>query len=448
MRTFCRLRKLSCESRLTEAMGLIIHACRAVLISALLSFAAVLFVPGAALHAQEASTNNESDLLTEIVACLENDQEAVLSPAYIDCKPYRKGSDSLTTPPYSFDITECGKTGNSENARAERKVFDKRQLSANVIHRLMTDFKKKIGAHGIRILGAIFCEEVKIIGHELPFSLVLDESVFASGIEIRNIKIRGDVSVDGSLVFSHLKILRSQIEGSVFSDNSFITDLLITTSAIQGSVSFNASVLYGTTLFDSVSIETELSVRASALSVFMTQFSKIGGLLDLSHSEARCAYHINKSTVGYLLAKRVGFGTIGPQQGKKPIAVIWNTSDGLKKEIPIRVYNWRKEFIDSLHERSFRQKLGSNKEVSKIISKSETCINEYGRAYRTEFFVFDSTIASSLCINEFRWLTFNQPSLGDYAGLSKDEDYDKYLKGVIAIDGNTVGNNLIIDLRT
>ena len=87
MRTFCRLRKLSCESRLTEAMGLIIHACRAVLISALLSFAAVLFVPGAALHAQEASTNNESDLLTEIVACLENDQEAVLSPAYIDCKP-------------------------------------------------------------------------------------------------------------------------------------------------------------------------------------------------------------------------------------------------------------------------------------------------------------------------------------------------------------------------
>ncbi|MFZ1886286.1 MAG: hypothetical protein WAU53_22430 [Rhodoplanes sp.] len=273
-------------------MGLIIHACRAVLISALLSFAAVLFVPGAALHAQEASTNNESDLLTEIVACLENDQEAVLSPAYIDCKPYRKGSDSLTTPPYSFDITECGKTGNSENARAERKVFDKRQLSANVIHRLMTDFKKKIGAHGIRILGAIFCEEVKIIGHELPFSLVLDESVFASGIEIRNIKIRGDVSVDGSLVFSHLKILRSQIEGSVFSDNSFITDLLITTSAIQGSVSFNASVLYGTTLFDSVSIETELSVRASALSVFMTQFSKIGGLLDLSHSEARCAYHI------------------------------------------------------------------------------------------------------------------------------------------------------------
>jgi hypothetical protein len=61
--------------------------------------------------------------------------------------------------------------------------------------------------------------------------------------------------------------------------------------------------------------------------------------------------------------------------------------------------------------------------------------------------VFDSTIKSSLCVNEFQWLAPRDP--GPYTSeefFKPRHKTDEYLRTVIAINGNTIGKNLIIDL--
>ena len=82
--------------------------------------------------------------------------------------------------------------------KSSNRPFNGRRLTAETIKTIAKNTDKKIGPHGIRILRAIFCEKVDLVGLELPFSLVLDKSVFTEGIEIRNIKMRGDLSFDDS----------------------------------------------------------------------------------------------------------------------------------------------------------------------------------------------------------------------------------------------------------
>jgi hypothetical protein len=238
---------------------------------------------------------------------------------------------------------------------------------------------------GIRIFGAIFCERVKLVGLELPFSLVLDKSVFAKGIEIRNVRVKGDVSFDSSLILDQLRIIRSHIEGTLFWDKSYIQRLQIGTSTIDSSASFTESVLLESTQIFNVAIAKEFSIRGSALSYFVAQFSTIGEILDLSHSQARCAYHINKSEIGYLVARKAGFGTVEPPAGPEKIP---------------RYYVWREDLFSPPVEAIL-----SIPEMQKTVPKKESCINQSsGLPYRAEFFVFDSNIKSSLCVSEFPWL--------------------------------------------
>lgn len=365
-------------------------------------------------------------VIEQIAKCLANNQEAVLFTNTVDCVPYRKGKYHLKKnhfqAPFDFNSgRDC------PPAQAINRPFNARHLSAETIRELAKKLDPKTAPQGIRIFRAIFCDKVHIVGLELPVSLVLDNSVFNNGIEIRNLRIKGDLSVDGSLVFKQLRILRSHIEGSLFGDKAFIAKLSVSNSTVDGSASFVESILFESAQFDDVTIARELSVRASALSYFITQFSKIGGLLDLSHSEARCAYHINKSEIGFLVAKRAGFGTVVPP----PV----NSVD--KR----RYYTWRKDFSDGV------KRLYSSSDVATLISDPDLCVNEYDRTYRAELFVFDSNIKSSLCVSEIQWLAPHD--LGPYTPqefLNPRKGTDEYLQTVVAINGVTIGNNLIIDL--
>ena len=85
--------------------------------------------------------------------------------------------------------------------------------------------------------------------------------------------------------------------------------------------------------------------------------------------------------------------------------------------------------------------------MKKLISNPEPCINRFDRPLRAEFFIFDNSIKSSLCLNEFRWLgprdgsPFAPPDF-----FNPRPSAEEYLRTLIAINGNTIGNNLIIDL--
>jgi hypothetical protein len=371
------------------------------------------------------AVTTEAAAIAAIEKCLLQGMEVVMLPVGVKCEPYRSGTPFLAkeepNAPFNFDSErDCSKTALGS--------FNARRLSGDTIRRLAGDLKLNTGSPGIRVLGAIFCEKVTLVGLELPFSLVLDKSAFARGIEVRNVQIKGDFSLDGSLVLEQLRVIRSHIEGSFFADNSFIQKLSVGTSTIDRSASFSESVLFDNAQIYNATIASELSVRGSALSYFVTQFSHIGEALDLSHSEARCAYHINKSEIGYLVARRAGFGTVDRPIESQKVA---------------GYYFWRDNLTPAVG------RILAIPEIHKLVERGDTCANtiDADRPYRAQFYVFDSIIKSSLCINEFRWLA--PRDAGPYTSeefFRPREGTDRYLRTTVAVNGNTIGNNLIIDL--
>jgi hypothetical protein len=385
----------------------------------------------------------KEELVPAILACLAINTEALLFDDHIDCMHYRKAhhrieKNKAPVPQLLKFNRFCARDiTDSQDPRDADKTKNKIAFSARVLtsEMIATLIHANVSTQGVRILGAVFCDSLDIVGLDLTSSLVIDHSLFKNGIEIRNIQIRGDLSFDNSFVFNKLKILRSKINGSIYGDAAFIDRLEITNSTIDGSVSLGESVLFHSTEFDNVIITRELNIRGSALSYLIVQFSKISGLLDLSHSEARCAYHINKSEIGFLVAKRAGFGTVELSLKSAPEAFY--------------AYKWTNRFTPTV-----RSTVESS-EVNKLInlkSEREQCKNEFHRNYISEFFIFDSKIASSLCISEFTWFS---PPDNDFSAAKiffKNNIHDPhyttvdYLRTVIAINGNNIGNNFIIDL--
>ncbi|MFY9624455.1 MAG: hypothetical protein WAJ91_08735, partial [Rhodoplanes sp.] len=170
-----------------------------------------------ALHAADSKTNTddpdfirvdrESDIVPAIGTCLGQNKEAVLFADHVQCTPYRAGTSHLTkeAPNAPFDVSlthDCPAAPAQRDAAQQGSTqapFNARRIPANALNQIIKDYASTIGAHGIRILGALFCEKLNLVGLDLPFSLILDRSVFKEGIEIRNFRTKGDFSVDGSL---------------------------------------------------------------------------------------------------------------------------------------------------------------------------------------------------------------------------------------------------------
>lgn len=371
-----------------------------------------------------------SNVIDLIADCLAKNEEAVLFPNQVDCAPYRQGKAHLrnNAADVPFDYrhnTDCSKDAPRETSVSGRPRAspNARRLPPDAVLQLLASKKHAIGSHGIRILGAIFCERVNLVGLEFPSALVLDKSVFKEGIEVRNIRTKGDFSVDGSLVFRSFTIVRSQIEGSFFADETFIHHLSILDATVEGAISLHESVLFQRVRIDGVTAK-EISVRASALSHFITQFSRITGLLDLSHSEARCAYHINKSEIGFLIAKKAGFGATALPPLQAPEGVAW--------------HSWRRKPSESV------EKLLQSHEVKTAVGDNEACITQTNK-FKAQFFLFDSRVTSSLCIADFEWLAPRDLAHAPDSFFKPRDDGGDPIT-LIAINGNAIGNNLIIDL--
>jgi hypothetical protein len=369
----------------------------------------------------------ESKQIPAIASCLLKGNEAVLLSKGLKCLAYRQGIEFLNKqfPSKPFDLDQ--KRDCPDNPK---QSFDARRLDQDALQRLAKELRSTVGLPGIRILNAIFCKRLSLIGLDLPFSLVIDKSAFAHGVEVRNVHIKGDLSLDYDFVLDELRIIRSDITGSFFLERSFAVGLQAGNSTIQSSASLYESVLFGGAQIFNVTIARELSLRGSALSFLVIQFSKIGAALDLSHSEARCAYHVNKNSIGYLVARDAGFGTVN---------LLPSNTTG---ELSIN-YAWKQERFGS----EVRRML-SLPEIQGIYQKPDQCVNVFHNSQRAQFFLFDNDVRSSLCVSGFRWLGPN--SKDPYSIFSKfrnpeNSDLD-YLRTTVAINGNTIANNLILDV--
>lgn len=345
-----------------------------------------------------------------IVLCLSLGKEVVLTKDAIFCASYRQGDEHVhPDTPVNLDMKAlCN------------DPTDRRRLNADTIKKLAANKERPVAPSGIRILGAVFCETLDLVGLDLPYSLVIDRSLFRQGIEVRNLRIRGDFSLDKALVFETLKLLRSRIEGSVFGNNSYIQNLVAFDTTVEGSLLLRKGLL-PQAVFDGVTVSGEFSVSGSALSTFLIQLSTIRGSLNLSDSEARCWYRIRKSKIGELVAANVGFGTVDVHEtyGYAPWWV-------------------RKQAIVARFHASLPWRQSSPPIRDCILDQEHTSATQADQEQpppppRFEFALSENRVDSALCVQSFRWLTPTSPRI-------KVPSY-------LVINHTSVGSNAIINLR-
>ena len=271
-------------------------------------------------------------------------------------------------------------------------------VGARFVKELFRKSATAINSIGIRIIGGIYCDGVDLSGMDIPYSLILDRSIFRGRVNVRNFRTKGDLSVNSSVMYKSFRINRAEISGSVWATLAFIQTMDVSDSVVKGSVKLYQSVVLDLLNIENLSVEGDLDVTTSFVSTLEILKNKIGGVLDLSQSQVRCSYDIRKNEIGDMVAVQLGFGT----------------------KIGDAVYNFKKISTNSAFGRPLPPAKDSpdNKPMDDpydvyTASRSQTAADIRGKeACRVinfikpgTFVLVDNHIKSSLCIRSFNWLT-------------------------------------------
>jgi hypothetical protein len=329
-----------------------------------------------------------------IADCLANGEEAVLTKAAVRCMPILKGV------PFLGEFTKDNDTPFREGLDAIcGDPADQRRLTSDTITKLKD---KPIASTGMRIIGGVFCEQFRLVGVELPYSLVLDRSVFRKGIVVRNFHTRADFSIDDSVVFDIFWFGRSKVDGAVFATSAFIEDLHVIESEVQKSFLLRSSILFNVVQFDTLKVGGELSVRGAAMSRMLVQFSQVGGLLDLTGSAVRCGYQLRTSEIGSLMAADIRLGTLEVAAGR---------------------YGWTTTTSD-------HATMLALSEIERRVGNAESCAAN--ARFRPELLLLENQVRSSLCLRAFRWATAERDTELPHSYLT--------------IHDTNIGGSLVVDL--
>ena len=320
---------------------------------------------------------------------------------------------------------------------------DQRRLYGDTVKRVLRTAAQKsqaIAPTGIRIIGALFCTEVDIVGVDLPHSLVLDYTASQGRIFGRNIQIRGDLSIDGSFLPRGLILSRSRVNGSIYAENSYVGRVAVFDSQIQGSWHQTGGIILGSAEFRGLTLSGDLGFADTALSMVSVMSAQVAGGIVLNNSEARCAYHIRGSSFGYVFGENVGFGLMTPANeisealtDSKLILPWWSrlirksnrpsdtayTNIGLRMETP-----------------AVRAALERELKAIKPAPESKLLPGCEGMSHseEAEFYFLNNRVQTSLCLRSFGWLR------------PKDYEVENQKTTVLSLNGTNVGGNLIIDL--
>jgi hypothetical protein len=320
-----------------------------------------------------------ADVIDAVRACVVRGQEAVLSAAAPpDCVPYGDGSTELglQSPQMAYKVNAL---------QACMDETNKSVLDARTIKIIAADAVGKVGPVGIRIVGAIVCDPLDLVGLSLSYPLMMDNSIFLKGIEARNFQTTGDLSFEGALIFGELSLFRAKVGGTFFGRDSLIQNPQFLNTEVHGALLLRQSVLLEPVMFDTVTVAGELSLRGSIFPYFLLQFSTIGSVLDLSYSQARCAYQIRKDQIGDLVA--VGAGFTG--------APLLQAEGGAQDDLS-DLFSAAKVNIDIPNSRAQHP-------VKEVFEDSNCKYNLI--AAPNVFAVSDTVVRQRLCLQTFRWST-------------------------------------------
>ena len=255
------------------------------------------------VRAQPAAAPDPSAATFQVmVGCLARGQEIVMVAPRPECRSYGEGAAIAEASSIPFGARE------GDWDRICQANDDPRRLAPDAIKRIATQKDIAIAPTGIRIIGAVFCRGVDLVGLDLPYSIVIDHSVVEGNIDARNLRVKGDFSFEYAVVLGKVLLNRTHVEGSVYAGTSFAKELLVSDSQIDGTWWQTDSLIFADTHFHRTTFTGDLRLDGSAFTRLWVLSSAVGGTLTLNNSEARCAYHINSSSMAYLTVSNAGFG--------------------------------------------------------------------------------------------------------------------------------------------
>ena len=405
---------------------------RPMLLPLILACAALVTATAGAQGARpdsNASAPSEATLQA-IVSCLSQGREAVMVPQF-HCEAYDVGAGFAQSEKMPLELPDA------DWNQVCRSKDDPRRLPGDIIKRIAAH-KDAIAPSGIRIIGGIFCGDIDLVGLDLPYSVVIDYALVNGDLDARNLRIRGDLSFEHTIVLGNLLLNRAHVDGSVYGGWSFIDQLLVNDSQVDGTWWQSDSVMLSDTQFHRTSFSGDLRLDNSAFTQLSVLSSNIGGTLGLNNSEARCAYHINSSSMNYFTASRAGFGSMQSPEGKPDIEYPWwdrALSPGTRPEMR-QLFN--SPAVKQRGDAARRTVTAPRPRPVKMSPVSgrvlRGCEDTSGSAY-AEFYLFDSNVRSASCIASFAWLAPNKAKPSEPDPVS-----------ILALNGTRVSGNLIIDL--
>jgi hypothetical protein len=367
-------------------------------------------------------------VVQQIAKCLHDGKEVVMAAKPEDRCVERSAGASIARAagmPFEADI-----------AAVCRDQNDPRVLSGDVIKRLARQADQPIAPSGIRIIGAVFCGDVDLVGLEMNYSLVLDYSAFNNRIAGRNARIHGDLSVESSVVRESFALSRSHVDGSVYLNDGFMLRSVAFDAQVDGSWHQVNSITLQLADFHGLKVSGDFDLSSSALTKLQITSSQIKGGLYLTGSEARCAYHIKANDIRSVAMEKTGFGSLVSAEGagisdqtKRSVAHFWwkrlsspvadAGQDAAKKYAPVSA------------------RLGS-RSVSDLVQaelhpepKDAPVCNDMVASKNAEFYFFDNQV-QTICLRSFGWLA---PAPGTTDATT-----------ILALHGTKIASNLIIDV--
>jgi hypothetical protein len=389
---------------------------RALVAGAAIVFGSTAFVAAAATTAAPApapapAAEAEADpLVTELATCLSaDDREVVFFPdKKFECVPRRSGGRLLAaiTPQQRDPLVICG----SEHAK------DQRRLRLKTIIKLAKQQAIKIGADGIRLIGAVFCsEEVNLNDLVLPYSLVLDHGVFRYGIRAVGFSTRDNFSVDDSYVFGNLRLRNAKIEGSLSARRSFIVKARIIDTEVGGQTILEDSLFHGVVTLEHFVTKGAVRFKNAAFPALEILNSTIRARLDLEKTEARCHYLIRGGQIDDIYAYDLGLGAMSIEPST--VAGPGVTADSMKR------YEWNRA-VKQQHYAQYVQ----NGWASQLIAEHD-CIDKPDLLSR---FQVTGVEARTFCLQDFQWQT--------------SKSHPSEVKSEIKLTDLTVSGNAIVNL--
>lgn len=196
------------------------------------------------------------------------------------------------------------------NTATDDLVKDRRILPGRTIKRLAALGRDAIDPSGVRIIGAIFCEKIDLIGLDIPYPLVLDRSIFVKDVEIRNFRSQGDVSLEASEIRGRLKLFRSRIGGSFYLQASYFEAITVLDTNINLSLKMARIVVKDNIVIGNTVVTGDLDLTRGYFSSISLTKSSVGGAFDFSQTVARCTYDIRNNEFRDVISTRSAFGKI------------------------------------------------------------------------------------------------------------------------------------------